>query len=86
MDCATSFRSSLSSTAIGFTLGGRAKERLASDFYVSSSARTLRRHIYDEPVGKAERIGILGVDDFAFRKGQQYTAASTLRRLPYNRL
>jgi transposase len=66
----TRFNKSL--TAIGFALGGRAGERLASDLYLSSSARTLLRRIYDEPVGKAERVRILGVDDFAFRKGQRY--------------
>ena len=58
--------------AIGFALGGRAGERLASDLYLSSSARTLLRRIYNEPVGKAERVRILGVDDFAFHKGQRY--------------
>src|SRR5215510_10721085 len=47
----TRFNKSL--TAIGFALGGRAGERLASDLYLSSSARTLLRRIYDEPVGKA---------------------------------
>jgi len=66
----TRFNKSL--TAIGFALGGRAGERLASDLYLSSSARTLLRRIYDEPVGKAERARILGVDDFAFHKGQRY--------------
>jgi transposase len=59
-------------TAVGFALGGRAGERLASDLYLSSAARTLLRRIYDEPVGKAERVRILRVDDFAFHKGQRY--------------
>jgi hypothetical protein len=32
----------------------------------------LLRRIYDEPVGKAERVRMLGVDDLDFRKGQRY--------------
>jgi hypothetical protein len=44
-------------TAIGFALGGRAGERLASDLYLFSAARTLLRRIYDEPLGKVERVG-----------------------------
>jgi transposase len=59
-------------TAIAFALGGRAGERLASDLYLSSSARTLLRRIYDEPIVKIESVRILGVDDFAFRKRQRY--------------
>ncbi|HEY9436758.1 MAG TPA: ISL3 family transposase [Blastocatellia bacterium] len=59
-------------TAVGFALGGRAGERLASDLYLPSGARTLLRRIYDEPVSKAEEVRILGVDDFTFRKGQRY--------------
>jgi hypothetical protein len=67
-----SARFNKSLTAIGFALGGRAGERLASNLYLSSSARTSLRHIYDEPVGEAELVRILGVDDFAFSKGQRY--------------
>src|SRR5215470_7768694 len=47
-------------TAVGFALGGRAGERLASDLYLPSGARTLLRRIYNEPLSKTERVRILG--------------------------
>jgi transposase len=42
------------------------------DLRLPSGCRTLLRRIYGEPTGKAEQVCILGVDDFAFRKGQRY--------------
>jgi hypothetical protein len=66
----TRFNKSL--TAVGFALGGRAGERFTSDLYLPSGARPLLRRIYNEPLSKTERVRILGVDDFAFRKGQRY--------------
>jgi len=48
-------------TAVGFALGGRAGERLASDLYLPSGARTLLRRIYNEPLSKTERVRILAM-------------------------
>jgi transposase len=59
-------------SAVGFALGGRAGERMASDFYIPTGARSLLRRIYNEPLCKPKSVRILGVDDFAFRKGRKY--------------
>jgi transposase len=65
-------RFNASLTTIGFALGGRAGQRAGSRLSLQASARTLLRRIGDEALAGAESVRVLGVDDFAFRKGQRY--------------
>ncbi len=58
---------------IALALAGRPAARLAAHLDIATSANSLiriLRRLPDEPVGAAPRV--LGVDDFAFKKGHVY--------------
>lgn len=53
-------------------LGGAAGARLGSQLGYLSCGSTLLNHLKKLPLPEVETPKILGVDDFAFRKGRQY--------------
>jgi transposase len=59
-------------TAIGFALGGAAGARLATRLGVGASRSTLLRRVRAAPQTDLPAPRILGVDDWATRKGQRY--------------
>ena len=58
--------------AIGFALGGNAGSRLASFIGVPISSSTLLRVVLNTEYEQADTPRVLGVDDWAFRKGNTY--------------
>jgi len=58
--------------AIALELGGRAGARLALDLGIVAARDTLLRRIKGAPLPEVGKVRVLGVDDFAFKKGSTY--------------
>ena len=58
--------------AIALELGGRAGARLALELGIAVARDTLLRRIKSAPLPEVGKVRVLGVDDFAFKKGSTY--------------
>ena len=58
--------------AIALELGGRAGSRLALELGIVAARDALLRRIKGAPLPEVGRVRVLGVDDFAFKKGSTY--------------
>jgi transposase len=58
--------------AIALELGGRAGARLALELGIVAARDTLLRRIKGAPLPQVGKVRVLGVDDFAFKKGSTY--------------
>ncbi len=59
-------------TDIGLALGGEAGQRLSAQLHLSVSDSTLLRFVHRLPLPDIPAPKVLGVDDWAWRKGQSY--------------
>jgi len=67
-----SARLSLVIRLVGLALGGQGGARLTNRLGMAVSPSTLLRHIRRAPISPTATPRVLGVDDFAFRKGRTY--------------
>ena len=58
--------------AIALELGGRAGARLALELGIVAARDTLLKRIKGAPLPEVGKVRVLGVDDFAFKKGSTY--------------
>jgi transposase len=58
--------------AVGLALAGRAGARLATGLGLPASRDTLLRLLRALPDPEIDQVAVLGVDDFAFRRGRNY--------------
>ena len=58
--------------AIALELGGRAGARLAEELGIVAARDALLRRVKGAPLPEVGKVGVLGVDDFAFKKGSTY--------------
>jgi transposase len=58
--------------AIGFVMNGEAGAKLAAQLYLPTSGDTLLRIVHRTPVCIQNTPRVMGVDDWAFRRGQVY--------------
>jgi len=58
--------------AIALELGGRAGARLALKLGIVAARDALLKRIKDAPLPEVGKVRVLGVDDFAFKKGSTY--------------